>query len=111
MTDDRARLVIGPLPKTLDEMLADRVGAILLEQLQVALRGRLGVERTHYSVAEAAEAIGCSEGHLYRMLDDGVLPAVRLGTKRLINVQVLRDFGNPNTTAVMPPESPPATQG
>ncbi|HLT70075.1 MAG TPA: helix-turn-helix domain-containing protein [Acidimicrobiales bacterium] len=36
------------------------------------------------SAADAARALGISERHLYDLLDEGALPEVRLGRRRLV---------------------------
>ena len=37
-----------------------------------------------YSVAEAAEVLGVSDSLVYRLINDGELPSVRLGDRRLV---------------------------
>jgi len=42
------------------------------------------VERLAYSPAEAAATLGISRARLYQLLDDGTIPSVKLGRRRLI---------------------------
>jgi excisionase family DNA binding protein len=44
------------------------------------------VTRLAYSPAEAAQALGISRAKLYLLLDDGTIPSVKLGRRRLIRV-------------------------
>lgn len=50
------------------------------------------VERLAYSPAEAAQALGISRARLYQLLDDGTIPSVKLGRRRLIRRQALADL-------------------
>lgn len=51
-----------------------------------------GKDKEYYSVEEAAEIWGCSKGHVYLMIRDGRLPAVRIGENvvRLTKATILR---------------------
>lgn len=44
------------------------------------------IDRLAYSPAEAARALGISRAKLYLLLDEGALPSIRLGRRRLIRV-------------------------
>lgn len=50
------------------------------------------VEPLAYSPAEAANALGVSRARLYQLLDDGTIPSVKLGRRRLIRRQALVDL-------------------
>lgn len=43
--------------------------------------------RTFYSVADVAQSMGLAERAVYRALDRGDLPEVRIGARRLIPAQ------------------------
>jgi excisionase family DNA binding protein len=43
------------------------------------------------SVAETARLLHISEGKLYQLLDDGTIPSVRIGRRRLIRHSTLVD--------------------
>lgn len=47
------------------------------------------VDRLAYSPAEAAQALGISRARLYQLLDDGTLPSLKLGRRRLIRSAAL----------------------
>lgn len=47
------------------------------------------VERLAYSPAEAAAEIGISRAKLYQLLDDGTIPSLKLGRRRLIRREAL----------------------
>lgn len=47
------------------------------------------VDRLAYSVAEAAAEIGISRAKLYQLLDDGTIPSLKLGRRRLIRREAL----------------------
>jgi excisionase family DNA binding protein len=47
------------------------------------------VDRLAYSPAEAAQALGISRARLYQLLDDGTLPSVKLGRRRLIRLAAI----------------------
>ena len=47
------------------------------------------VERLAYSPAEAAEVLGISRARLYLLLEDGTIPSVKLGRRRLIRREAL----------------------
>lgn len=51
-----------------------------------------GKDKEYYSVEEAAEIWGCSKGHVYLMIRDGRLPAVRIGENvvRITKATILR---------------------
>jgi excisionase family DNA binding protein len=53
---------------------------------------RAAADRLAYSPAEAAALIGISRARLYQLLDDGTLPSVKLGRRRLIRHQALDDL-------------------
>ena len=42
------------------------------------------VDRLTYSPAEAASVIGISRARLYQLMDDGTIPSLKLGRRRLI---------------------------
>jgi excisionase family DNA binding protein len=44
---------------------------------------------TPYTIRKAADALGCSEQHLYRLAKRGELPHTRLGRKVLIPSRVV----------------------
>jgi len=46
-------------------------------------------DRLAYSPAEAAQALGISRARLYQLLDDGTIPSVKLGRRRLIRRDAL----------------------
>ena len=45
-----------------------------------------------YSVSEAAEQLGVCRNHLYKYIDDGTLPSLKMGQRRLINREALDEF-------------------
>lgn len=47
------------------------------------------VNRLAYSPAEAAHALGISRARLYQLLDDGTIPSIHLGRRRLIRHEAL----------------------
>lgn len=47
------------------------------------------VHRLTYSPAEAAQALGISRAKLYQYLDDGTIPSLHLGRRRLIRREAL----------------------
>jgi excisionase family DNA binding protein len=48
--------------------------------------------RLCYSVSEAAEQLGICRNHLYKYIDDGTLPSLKLGQRRLVNREALDEF-------------------
>jgi len=54
-----------------------------------ALRIRDVVDRLAYSPLEAAQMLGLSRARLYQLLDDGSLPSLKLGRRRLIRREAL----------------------
>lgn len=52
-------------------------------------------ERGAFSVAEAAEWLGVSESHLYRQIESGEVPAVRIGSKLVIGRTMLERLVDP----------------
>lgn len=50
------------------------------------------VNRLAYSPAELADALGASRAWVYLRLDDGTIPSVKLGGKRLIRAAVLEEL-------------------
>lgn len=42
-----------------------------------------------YSPAEAAQLLGISRAKLYQLLDDGTVPSLKLGRRRLIRAEAL----------------------
>jgi excisionase family DNA binding protein len=50
------------------------------------------VDRIAYSPAELADALGASRAWVYLRLDDGTIPSVKLGGKRLIRATVLEEI-------------------
>lgn len=55
-------------------------------------RHRDRVARVAYSPAELADALGASRAWVYLRLDDGTIPSVKLGGKRLIRAAVLDEL-------------------
>lgn len=49
-------------------------------------------ERLAYSPAEAAACIGVSRARLYQLIDDGTIPSIKLGRRRLIRRQALEQL-------------------
>lgn len=49
-------------------------------------------ERLAYSPAEAAQCLGISRARLYQLLEDGTLPSLHLGRRRLIRHEALVDL-------------------
>jgi excisionase family DNA binding protein len=47
------------------------------------------VDRLAYSPAEAAAVLGISRARLYQLLDDGTVPSLKLGRRRLIRRDAL----------------------
>ncbi len=47
--------------------------------------------RIAITVSEAAEMLGVSKPHLYKCMNDGEVPSLRVGKKRLVPVSYLRD--------------------
>ena len=45
-----------------------------------------------FSVSEAAEQLGVCRNHLYKYIDDGTLPSMKLGMRRLVNREALDEF-------------------
>lgn len=50
------------------------------------------LQRLAYSPAELADALGASRAWVYLRLDDGTIPSVKLGGKRLIRASVLEEL-------------------
>lgn len=44
------------------------------------------------SISEAADQLGVCKNHLYKFIDNGLLPSYKLGQRRLINREALDDF-------------------
>lgn len=49
-------------------------------------------ERLVYSVAEAAEVLGVSTAHLYRMVAKGTMPCVRLGNRVVVPIHAIEEM-------------------
>lgn len=47
------------------------------------------VDRLAYSPAEAAQSLGISRARLYQLLEDGSIPSLHLGRRRLIRHEAL----------------------
>lgn len=47
------------------------------------------IDRLTYSPAEAAAVIGISRARLYQLMDDGTIPSLKLGRRRLIRKEAL----------------------
>jgi excisionase family DNA binding protein len=47
------------------------------------------VERLTFSVAEVAEALGCTRQHITNLIARGEIPSLKLGRRRLIRRQAL----------------------
>jgi len=47
-----------------------------------------------YSPADAAQVLGISRARLYQLIDDGTVPSVKLGRRRLIRHEALVDLLN-----------------
>lgn len=57
------------------------------------------IERIAYSVPETAKSLGCSPDIVRRLVDEGALPVVPTGTRRvLIPVDAIRRFANSQPT-------------
>lgn len=50
------------------------------------------VDRLTYSPAEAAAVIGISRARMYQLMDDGTIPSLKLGRRRLIRREALADL-------------------
>lgn len=48
--------------------------------------------RLTLSVAEAADQLGISESHAYRLIRKGVLPSLRLGARIVVPKVALREY-------------------
>lgn len=46
-------------------------------------------DRLAYSPAEAAQALGISRARLYQLIEDGSIPSLKLGRRRLIRAEAL----------------------
>lgn len=51
-----------------------------------------GIQRAALSPTEFAQAIGASRAWVYRRLDDGTIPSVKVAGKRLIRAEVLDEL-------------------
>jgi excisionase family DNA binding protein len=51
-------------------------------------------------ISEAARFLGISRSLLYRLINNGVLPTVRIGRSRRIPIRSVRDFAARNLMAV-----------
>lgn len=51
------------------------------------------------SIDEAAEALGVSRAHGFRLADEGVIPTVRLGRRRVVPIDALRRMLDPQNAA------------
>lgn len=49
-------------------------------------------ERLAVSVHEACQIIGIGRTRLYQLINDGELASVRLGSRRLVKIEALREF-------------------
>lgn len=49
-------------------------------------------DRLAYSPAEAAQTLGISRARLYQLLDDGTIPSLKLGRRRLVRHEALVDL-------------------
>ena len=50
------------------------------------------MDKLAYSITEAAQVLGVSRPTLYALLDQPGFPAFRVGNRRLISVEGLRDW-------------------
>jgi excisionase family DNA binding protein len=50
------------------------------------------MERLTVSVEEAAQALGVSRAHAFRMVNSGELPARRLGKRWLVSIGTLKEL-------------------
>jgi len=50
------------------------------------------MERLTVSVEEAAQALGVSRAHAFRMVNSGELPARRLGKRWLVSIDTLKEL-------------------
>lgn len=50
------------------------------------------MEKMCYSITEAARVLGISRPTLYALLDQPGFPAFRVGNRRLVSVEGLRDW-------------------
>lgn len=55
-------------------------------------------------VSEAARFLGIGRSLLYRLINSGVLPTVRIGRSRRIPIRAVRDFAARNLMAVNSPD-------
>jgi len=53
------------------------------------------MERLTVSVEEAAQALGVSRAHAFRMVASGQLPARRLGKRWLVSIGTLNELAKP----------------
>jgi excisionase family DNA binding protein len=59
------------------------------------------MERLTVSVEEAAQALGVSRAHAFRMVNSGELPARRLGKRWLVSIDTLKELaGSAKTPAL-----------
>lgn len=54
--------------------------------------GRAPLPRLTYSVREAAALLGVGAASLYRAINRGEIPTIRIGRRRLITVQWVHDL-------------------
>ena len=67
----------------------DALDAPVPEGLRPVPTAHERVDRLAYSPAEAAQVLGISRARLYQLLDDGTIPSLKLGRRRLIRRDAL----------------------
>jgi excisionase family DNA binding protein len=62
--------------------------------MDTAIHTRIGAVATPlaYSPQEAADALGCSRGFIYSLMDAGQLHSIKLGGRRLIPASVISEM-------------------
>ena len=82
---------------SLDDLIAERVEKVVrdvAERIVALVEERCTQQRTHYSVPQAAAALGISKNKCYELVDSGRLPHVRLGSRIVIPAAALRKLGS-----------------
>lgn len=73
--------------------ITDAIGAAI-ERAERRGEERARNQRTHYSIPEAAQAVGVSERHLRTLIDDGTIPSLTLGRRVVIPRRALEELGS-----------------
>jgi excisionase family DNA binding protein len=74
------------------QALSAEPGAFLLEKTEVGKSNVAINERLAVSIKEAAQIVGLGRTRLYELLKSGEIPSIRLGRRRLIKIEALREF-------------------